>query len=71
MARDLVQTEPPQNSLLHPAYALRQELQNSVDKLRDSNRQLQAAIDEGDRDPELRASIGVSMSIISQLKILL
>ena len=35
------------------------ELRKSVEKLRDSNRQLEAAIEAGDRDPELRAAIGV------------
>ena len=36
------------------------ELRKSVEKLKDSNRQLEAAIEAGDRDPELRAAIGVS-----------
>ena len=35
------------------------ELRKSVEKLKDSNRQLEAAIEAGDRDPELRAAIGV------------
>ena len=38
---------------------LRDTLQNSVDKLRQSNKQLQAALDSGDKDPEYRQAIGV------------
>lgn len=49
-------------ALLRPAEVLRNDLANSVAKLRDSNRQLQAAIDTGDRDPELRTAIGVNLN---------
>ena len=59
MAKEKVQNGDAQISLLHPAYSLRTELQRAVEKLKDSNRQLQAAIEEGDRDPELRDAIGV------------
>ena len=62
MAKEDMQARAPQNALLHPAQALRNELQNSAEKLKDSNRQLQAAIDNGDRDPELRQAIGVRSS---------
>lgn len=63
MAREDFLSQPPANALLHPAQALRSELQNSVDKLKDSNRQLKEAIDDGDKDPELRISIGVIISL--------
>ena len=63
MAREDLRSQPPDNALLHPAQTLRNELQNSVDKLKDdSNRQLKEAIDDGDKDPELRISIGVIVS---------
>ena len=38
---------------------LRGILQNAVEKLKDSNRQLQAAIDSGDRDAEFFQAVGV------------
>lgn len=38
---------------------LRDALQKAIDKLKDSNRQLQAAIDNGDPDPEYKQAIGV------------
>jgi len=41
------------------------ELRKSVDKLRDSNRQLEAAIEAGDRDPEFRKAIGVCSYLTS------
>ena len=59
MAKEDLQLQYPTNPLLHPAQALRNELQNSVDKLKDSNQQLKEAIEDGDKDPELRTSIGV------------
>jgi hypothetical protein len=43
------------------------ELRNQVEKLKDSNRQLQAAIDDGDRDPEFRAAIGVCPVILGKV----
>lgn len=65
MAREDLQSQPPANALLQPAQALRNELQNSVEKLKDSNQQLKEAIQDGDKDPELRTSIGVSSSLSS------
>ncbi len=41
--------------------ALIGELRKSVEKLKDSNRQLQEALDNGDQDPEFRAAIGVGL----------
>lgn len=59
MARQDMANGAAPSTILQHAYALRDELQRSVVKLRESNRELQAAIDEGDSDPVLRAAIGV------------
>ena len=47
--------EQPSEVLIH----LRGILENAVEKLKDSNRQLQAAIDSGDRDAEFFQAVGV------------
>ncbi len=67
MAREVLQDPPPENVFQHPARALRDELQNSVEKLKDSNRQLKEAIEDGDKDSELRIAIGVcSIPIVTK-----
>ena len=44
---------------------LRGILENAVEKLKDSNRQLQAAIDSGDRDAEFLQAIGVGIPVLN------